>query len=150
MFAAPPKILGLTVEGSEQSGFTAVCQVQGFPLPDVQWLSTVEPLEVFLAEPGAQGPSCTKCDYYIVSQLSNVAPGQQYTCSTSNPLGRDQSTLYMVDTQAQLSERQAPSYVLVLITVSLGVKVLLLVGTLVFILQKPKQKISCREEAPFN
>lgn len=122
--AAPPKILGLTVEGSEQSGFRAVCQVQGSPLPDVKWLSTVDSLEIFLAGSVAQEP---ERNHHIVSQLTNVAAGQQYTCSTSNPLGRDQPTLDMVDFQAQLSEPGAPPYVFLLITVSLVVKVLLLV-----------------------
>lgn len=148
MSAAPPKILALTVEATEQSGFTAVCHVQGSPLPDVQWLSTVEPLEVFLVEPVAQGP---ESNFHIVSQLTNVTPGQQYTCSTSNPLGRDQSTLYMVESQGQLSEPGAPPSVLLLLTVSLGAKVLLLVGIFVLIVQGVPQKISsCWKEAPVN
>lgn len=146
MCAAPPKILALTVEGSKQSGLTAVCLVQGSPLPDVQWLSTVEPLEVFLVEPVAQGPESS---FHRASQLTNVAPGQQYTCSTSNPLGRDQSTLYVVDSQGQRSEPGAPPAVLLLLTVSLGAKVLLLVGTLVLIVQGGLQKVSsCWREAP--
>lgn len=137
MPVAPPKILALAVEGSEQSGFRAVCQVQGSPLPDVQWLSNVEPLEV--VGPVDQGP---ESNYQTVSQLSNVAPGQQYTCSTSNPLGRDQSTLYMVDAQTQLSEPGAPPSVLLLVFVSLGAKFLLLLGTLVLIVQGVQQKIN--------
>lgn len=146
MSAAPPRILALTVEASEQSGFTAMCHVQGSPLPDVQWLSTVEPLEVFLVEPGAQGPESS---FHRASQLMNVAPGQQYTCSTSNPLGRDQSTLYVVESQGQLSEPGAPPAVLLLLTVSLGAKVLLLVGTLVLLVQAGPQNISsCWREAP--
>lgn len=146
MSAAPPKILELTVEGTEQSGFTAVCHVLGSPLPDVQWLSTVEPLEVFLVQPAARGPESS---FRIVSQLTNVAPGQQYTCSTSNPLGRDQSTLYMVDSQGQLPEHGAPPSVLLLLSVALGTKVLLLVGTFVLLVQGvPQKSSSCWKEAP--
>lgn len=146
MSAAPPKILALTVEGTEQSGFTAVCLVQGSPLPDVQWLSPVEPLEGLLVEPVAQEP---ESNFHTVSQLANVAPGQQYTCSTSNPLGRDQSTLYMVDSQGHLSKPGAPPSVLLLLTASLGAKVLLLVGTLMLIVPGAPQTISsCWKGAP--
>lgn len=146
MPAAPPKIVALTVEGSQQSGLTAVCQVEGSPLPDVQWLSTVEPLEGVLVEPLARGPEDS---FHIVSQLSNVAAGQQYTCSTSNPLGRDQSSLYMVDSQGPLSEPGAPPSVLLLLSVSLGAKVLLLGGMLMLVVQPVLQKISsCWKEAP--
>lgn len=144
MSAAPPKILALMVEGSEQSGFRAVCQVQGSPLPDVQWLSTVEPVEDSLVGPGG-----LESDYHIVSQLTNVVPGQQYICSASNPLGRDQSTLYMVKSQAQLSEPEALPSVFLLLMVSLGSKVILLVGTMVLIVQGVQQKFSgCWKKAP--
>lgn len=146
--AAPPKILALTMEGTQQSGFTAVCRVQGSPLPDVQWLSTVEPLEVFLVESMVQG---SESNFHVISHLTNVAPGQQYTCSTSNPLGQDQSTLYIVDSQGQLSEPGAPPSVVLLITVSLGTKVLLLVGTLMLVGQGFPPKISsCWKESPVN
>lgn len=147
MSAAPPKILGLTVEGSEQSGLRAVCQVQGSPLPDVQWLSTVDSLEVFLAGSLAQEP---EHNHHIVSQLTNVAAGQQYTCSTSNPLGRDQSTLYMVAFQAQLPELRAPTYVFLLISMSLVLKVFLLVGTLMLIVWEGRQKFICWKETPIK
>lgn len=145
MSAAPPKILGLTVEGNEQSGFRAVCQVQGSPLPDIQWLSTVDSLEVFLAGSLSQEP---EHNHHIVSQLTNVAAGQQYTCSTSNPLGRDQSTLYMVAFQAQLPELGAPTYVFLLLTVSLVLKVFLLLGTSMLIVREVQQKFICWKEAP--
>lgn len=147
MSAAPAKILGLTVEGSEESGFRAVCQVQGSPLPDVQWLSMVDSLEVFLSGSLAQEP---ERNHHIVSQLTNVAAGQQYTCSTSNPLGRDQSTLYMVAFQAQLPQLGAPTYVFLLITVFLVLKVFLLVGTLMLIVREVQQKFISWKETPIK
>uniref|UniRef100_A0A3P9PHA4 Ig-like domain-containing protein n=1 Tax=Poecilia reticulata TaxID=8081 RepID=A0A3P9PHA4_POERE len=42
---APPKILAVSVEGGGPAGFTAVCRVQGSPLPDIQWLGPDAPLE---------------------------------------------------------------------------------------------------------
>uniref|UniRef100_A0A671Q5B7 Ig-like domain-containing protein n=1 Tax=Sinocyclocheilus anshuiensis TaxID=1608454 RepID=A0A671Q5B7_9TELE len=35
---AAPQILSVSAEGTEASGFKAVCHVQGSPLPDVQWI----------------------------------------------------------------------------------------------------------------
>lgn len=66
--------------------------------------------------------------FHTVSQLRDVEPGRQYTCSASNPLGREQSTLYVAASQAGLAEAEAPPPLLVLLSVSLGAKVILLVG----------------------
>ncbi|KAF3839028.1 hypothetical protein F7725_017745 [Dissostichus mawsoni] len=99
---APPKILSLWAEGSEQSGFTALCRVQGSPPPDVQWLGTegsilegsmLEGAMLEGSHPLAQGSR--EC-FHTVSQLRDVSPGQQYTCSASNPLGKDQAVLYVL------------------------------------------------------
>ncbi|KAK5921657.1 hypothetical protein CgunFtcFv8_019004 [Champsocephalus gunnari] len=94
---APPKILSLWAEGSEQSGFTALCRVQGSPPPDVQWLGTegamLEGAMLEGAHPLTQG---SKECFHTVSQLRDVSPGQQYTCSASNPLGKDKAVLYVL------------------------------------------------------
>lgn len=66
--------------------------------------------------------------FHTVSQLRDVEPGQQYTCSASNPLGREQSTLYVAAPQAGPAQAEAPSPLLLLLSVSLGAKVILLVG----------------------
>lgn len=113
------------MEGSEQSGYRAVCQVQGSPLPDVQWLGPNDPLEGSLVGPPAEGSGNP---YHSVSQLRDVEPGQQYTCSASNPLGQEQSTLYVFAPQAQQYETGASPPLLLLLSVSLGAKILLLVG----------------------
>lgn len=143
---APPKILALSVEGSEQSGFRAVCQVQGSPLPDVQWLGSDHLLEGFPGGPQAQGSFSL---YHTVSQLRDVEPGQQYTCSASNPLGREQSTLYVVTPPARLSVNGLSSPLLLLLSVSLGAKILLLVGMGVWMVQgEPLQQLSCWWKQP--
>ncbi|KAM3873706.1 sialic acid-binding Ig-like lectin 15 [Diretmus argenteus] len=128
---APPKILGLSVEGSEASGYRALCRVQGSPLPDVQWLGPDELLED--GSPMAQG---SPGRYHTISQLQDILPGQQYTCSASNPLGKEQATLYVLPPQPEPpTGGGAPSPLLLLLSVSLGAKVLLLVGMGVWMVQ---------------
>ncbi|KAM4579836.1 sialic acid-binding Ig-like lectin 15 [Odontesthes bonariensis] len=122
---APPKILELSVDGSEQAGYTALCRVQGSPLPDVQWLGPDDPLEGSLLGPLSQG-SATR--YHTVSQLRDVEPGQQYTCSASNPLGREQATLYVLAPRPPPPLSGASPRLLLLLSAALGAKVLLLVG----------------------
>ncbi|XP_026173639.1 sialic acid-binding Ig-like lectin 15 isoform X2 [Mastacembelus armatus] len=138
---APPKILALSVEGSEESGYRALCRVQGSPLPDVQWLGPDDLLEGSLVGPLAQG---SPAHFHTVSQLRDVEPGQQYTCSASNPLGKEQATLYVLPPRAPLSAAGAPPPLLVLLSVSVGAKVLLLVGMGVWVVQGGAlQGVSC-------
>ncbi|XP_008321227.1 sialic acid-binding Ig-like lectin 15 isoform X2 [Cynoglossus semilaevis] len=123
---APPKILALSVGGSDESGYTALCRVQGSPLPDVQWLGPDELLEGSAVVPLTQG---TVVHYHTVSQLRGVAVGQHYTCSASNPLGKDQATLYILRPHSPPTVgRTAPPVLLVLLTVSMIAKLVLLVG----------------------
>ncbi|XP_034005416.1 sialic acid-binding Ig-like lectin 15 [Trematomus bernacchii] len=127
---APPKILSLWAEGSELSGFTALCRVQGSPPPDVQWLGTEgsmlegSMLEGSMLEgshPLAQG---SRERFHTVSQLRDVSPGQQYTCSASNPLGKDQAVLYVLPPRPHVGGASTP--LLLLLSLPLGAKVLLL------------------------
>lgn len=80
---AAPRILGLSVEGSEEAGYRAQCRVQGSPLPDVQWLGPDELMEGSDISPLSQE---SLEQHHTTSQLRDVLPGQQYTCSASNPL----------------------------------------------------------------
>ncbi|KAK5891645.1 hypothetical protein CesoFtcFv8_012103 [Champsocephalus esox] len=122
---APPKILSLWAEGSEQSGFTALCRVQGSPPPDVQWLGTegamLEGAMLEGAHPLTQG---SKECFHTVSQLRDVSPGQQYTCSASNPLGKDKAVLYVLPPRPHVGGASTP--LLLLLSLPLGAKVLLL------------------------
>ncbi|CAB1425651.1 unnamed protein product [Pleuronectes platessa] len=129
---APPKILALSVEGSEQSGYRALCRVQGSPLPDVQWLGPDELLEGAVVGPLAKG---TPAHYQTVSQLRDVEPGQHYTCSASNPLGKEQAALYVLPPRPPLSVGGASPPLLLLLTLSVGAKVILLVGVGVWLVQ---------------
>ncbi|CAK6982539.1 V-set and Ig domain-containing protein [Scomber scombrus] len=138
---APPKILDLSVEGSEQVGYRALCRVQGSPLPDVQWLGPDDLLEGSPVGPLAQE---SQAHYHTVSQLRDVEPGQQYTCSASNPLGKEQATLYVLPPRPPMSVARASPPLLLLLSVCLGAKVILLVGTGVWMVQAGAlQGVSC-------
>lgn len=127
------------MEGSEQSSYRALCRVQGSPLPDIQWLGPDDLLEGSLLGPVAQGTN-----YHTVSQLRDVEPGQQYTCSASNPLGKEQATLYVLPPRPPLSVTGASTPLLLLLSLSVGAKVILLVGVGVWMVQGGSlQGVSC-------
>lgn len=129
------------MEGTEQSGYRAVCRVQGSPLPDVQWLGPDDLLEGSLVVPLAQGSAP---HFHTVSQLRDVLPGQQYTCSASNPLGREQATLYVLTPKPPPAVPGASSPLLLLLSASLGAKVLLLLAMGVWMVQGGAlQGVSC-------
>ncbi|XP_059911216.1 V-set and Ig domain-containing protein [Gadus macrocephalus] len=132
---APPRILSLTVQGSEDSGFRAQCEVEGSPLPDIQWVSPdhllLEGLEV--GRPPGQGSSPSR--HHAVSQLPDIRPGQQYTCSATNPLGREQATLYLLPPRREACPGAAGPPLLLLLSLSLGAKALLLGGVGVWAVQ---------------
>lgn len=141
LFPAPPKILALVVEGGEQSGYRALCRVQGSPLPDVQWLGPDDLLEGSPVGPLAQG---TPAHFHTVSQLRDVEPGQQYTCSASNPLGKDQAALYVLAPRPPRTVGGASPALLLLLSLSVGAKVILLVGMGVWMVQGGAlQGVSC-------
>lgn len=114
----------MSVEGSELIGYRAVCRVQGSPPPDVQWLEGAGPEE----QSSAHNP-------HTVSRLRRVEPGRQYTCSATNPLGRELSMLYVATPHAGPALAGAPPPLLLLLAVSLGAKVILLVGVGVWLVQ---------------
>uniref|UniRef100_A0A673JCU5 Ig-like domain-containing protein n=1 Tax=Sinocyclocheilus rhinocerous TaxID=307959 RepID=A0A673JCU5_9TELE len=87
---AAPRILSLSAEGTEASGFKAVCHVQGSPLPDVQW---IEPDGVQKGDTSFPLSQDTTGQYRASSQLLDLKPGRQYICAASNSLGKDQATL---------------------------------------------------------
>ncbi|XP_061099040.1 V-set and Ig domain-containing protein [Conger conger] len=121
---AGPRILGLSVEGSEESGYSALCRVQGSPLPDIQWTGPGEPLEGSPLSPVAHE---APVQHHTSSLLQDIIPGEQYTCSASNPLGKDQATLYLL-TSTPTQTLSGPTPVLLLLSFSLGTKMILFLG----------------------
>ncbi|CAN9514510.1 unnamed protein product [Ophioblennius macclurei] len=133
---APPRILSVAVEGSEASGYRAVCLAQGSPLPDVQWLGADEPAEASSlgGEPLAQGAGAR---YQTASELRGVEPGQQYSCSASNPLGREQAALYVLPPRPPPPAPPGPGaasspLLMLLLCLGAGAKLLLLLGVAVW------------------
>ncbi|XP_014878995.1 sialic acid-binding Ig-like lectin 15 [Poecilia latipinna] len=130
---APPKILAMSVEGGGPAGFTAVCRVQGSPLPDVQWLGPDDPLEGSSLAPSQALGSPGR--YRTISQLRDVQPGQRYTCSASNPLGREQAALFVLRPRPPPPAAGPPPALLLLLAAALGTKLVLLVGVGVWMVQ---------------
>ncbi|XP_023694819.1 sialic acid-binding Ig-like lectin 15 [Paramormyrops kingsleyae] len=132
---AAPQILGLSVEGSEESGYSAVCRVQGSPLPDVQWSSPEHPRDdpplTLLSQADAS-------QHHTSSLLRDVQPGHHYTCAASNPLGREQATLFLLQPNP-LQASSGPPHLLLLLSLSLGAKVLLFLGWLAWLLWRQWQ-----------
>lgn len=136
---APPKILSVSVEGGEASGYRALCRVQGSPLPDLQWLGPDELLRGSPVVPGVPPAQGGVARYHSVSLLQDVEPGQRYTCSASNPLGREQAILYVLfpppPPPPPAGGGASVTLLLLLLSVSLGAKVILLVGIWVRMVQ---------------
>ncbi|XP_072317127.1 sialic acid-binding Ig-like lectin 15 [Eucyclogobius newberryi] len=120
---APPKILSVTLEGSSESGFSAVCRVQGSPLPDVQWL---EP-DVWLQGSGAAA-LIEVPNYHTISRLQDVQPQTHYTCTATNTLGREQATLYFLKPRPFCAQAGSLEPLTLLLSVTLGSKVTLVLG----------------------
>ncbi|XP_056122156.1 V-set and Ig domain-containing protein [Rhinichthys klamathensis goyatoka] len=131
---AAPRILSLSAEGSETSGFKAVCHVQGSPLPDVQWIAPDGVLEAdtsFLLSQEATG------QYRTSSQLLDVKPGGQYICAASNSLGKDQATLYVLPPSPERSTAKSSfSLLVLLLALALGTKLLLALGVGAWVIKR--------------
>ncbi|MFT7800370.1 sialic acid-binding Ig-like lectin 15 [Arapaima gigas] len=121
---APPQIVGLSVEGGGESGYRAICRVRGSPIPDVQWSKPEEQLESSPLSPLSQE---APLEHYTSSLLQHILPGLHYTCIASNPLGEGQATLYLLHPSPP-QVPLGPPWVLLLLSLSLGVKVVLCVG----------------------
>ncbi|XP_077433001.1 sialic acid-binding Ig-like lectin 15 [Vanacampus margaritifer] len=119
---APPNILSLQVEAGEGLSYTAECRVAGSPPPDIQWLSPEHPLEG-----STVGPLNLGADL-VISRLQDVELGKQVTCSASNPLGKDKATLYMLPPPSPPTKDGAPPLILLMLIISLGSKVIILLG----------------------
>jgi len=114
-------------------GFWAV-RVPG-PVPGPGFSSAGRPV----ARPddlvAGSAPRGSAAHFLSVSQLSGVEPGRRYTCSASNPLGKEQAALYFLPPPAPRSGGGASPPLLLLLFLSLGLKLLLLLGTGLWTLQ---------------
>ncbi|XP_026861204.2 V-set and Ig domain-containing protein [Electrophorus electricus] len=123
---APPRILSLTVVGSADIGLKALCQVQGSPLPDIQWMGPDDILDADTRPPLSQEAAG---QHHTTSQLLDIQPGGQYTCTASNPLGKDQATVYiLLPSQERSMKKHRLTALPLILGLALGVKVLLALG----------------------
>ncbi|XP_028837437.1 sialic acid-binding Ig-like lectin 15 [Denticeps clupeoides] len=133
---APPRILGVSVVPSENAGYKALCRVQGSPLPDIQWIGKEDILEGAPAYPlHHEGPA----EHHTSSQLQDVQPGGQYTCAATNPLGKDQATLFIAqsDLERPAKDNSLEEFpLMLLLSFSLGTKVILFLGMAVWMAQE--------------
>uniref|UniRef100_A0AAV2MF11 Ig-like domain-containing protein n=1 Tax=Knipowitschia caucasica TaxID=637954 RepID=A0AAV2MF11_KNICA len=132
---APPRIMSLTLEsGPSDCSFGAVCRVQGSPLPDVQWLEP-EGVSAVTQTPEHQEEPHS----HAKSRLAPVRPRTHYTCTATNPLGRDQATLYYLQpppcTRVGSGTRWRGGLVLLLV-LSLGSKATLVIGLGLWMLRR--------------
>ncbi|XP_017308216.1 V-set and Ig domain-containing protein [Ictalurus punctatus] len=129
---APPRILSLSIGGSVDTSLKALCQVQGSPLPDVQWTGLDEVLDA----DNEAAPLLQEAPdrHRTTSQLLDIQPGGQYTCTASNPLGNDQATVYILPPSPEKSKTSSNSgdalTVPLLLGLALAVKLLLFLGGL--------------------
>ncbi|XP_077071049.1 sialic acid-binding Ig-like lectin 15 [Siphateles boraxobius] len=130
---AAPRILRLSAEGSETSGFKAMCHVQGSPLPDIQWIAPDGVLEgdtSFSLSQEATG------QYRTSSQLLDVKPGGQYICVASNSLGKDKATLYVLPPSPERSTAKSSVSLVLLLALVLGAKLLLALGVGAWVIKR--------------
>lgn len=129
---APPRILSLSIGGSADTRLKALCQAQGSPLPDIQWTGSDEVLDA--DNEAAPLPQEAPDHHRTTSQLLDIQPGGQYTCTVSNPLGNDQATLYILPPSPEMSKNNSHMEdtltVPLLLGSALAVKLLLLLGAL--------------------
>lgn len=122
----------MSVGGSVDTSLKALCQVQGSPLPDVQWTGLDEVLDA----DNEAAPLLQEAPdrHRTTSQLLDIQPGGQYTCTASNPLGNDQATVYILPPSPENSKtdrsRDEALTVPLLLGVALAVKLLLFLGGL--------------------
>ncbi|XP_056619508.1 V-set and Ig domain-containing protein [Triplophysa dalaica] len=130
---AAPRILSLWTEGTEASGIKVLCQVQGSPLPDVQWIAP----DGFLKD-DTTFPLSHEADgrYRTSSELLDVKPGGQYTCAASNSLGKVQATVYILPSMTERSTTNNSSLIMLLLALALGTKLILALGVGVWVIKK--------------
>nr|XP_015212602.1 PREDICTED: sialic acid-binding Ig-like lectin 15 [Lepisosteus oculatus] len=130
---APPRILELSADGSAETGYNAMCRAQGSPLPVISWSRPTD-RHVQLEEQPA--PARAHGQHQTIQELRNITKGGPFTCSASNPLGKDQGTLYLLPFRPSQSLSPTPPVLLLLLSLSLVAKVLLLLGGGVWLLRQ--------------
>ncbi|KAJ7335173.1 hypothetical protein JRQ81_013114 [Phrynocephalus forsythii] len=109
---APPRIVNISVQTGEDHAFRATCTAEGEPLPTLTWA-------------GPQSSNITSVSsaaHRITKELQRLVHDGKYTCTAMNSLGTAEGTVYFYKFKAG-----GGSWLLVLLLVALGIKLLALV-----------------------
>ncbi|XP_077792639.1 sialic acid-binding Ig-like lectin 15 [Podarcis muralis] len=114
---APPRIVNISVQTSQDHAFHAKCTAEGEPLPTLTWAGP----------PSDNITSASTTAHQITKELQRLTHDGKYTCTAVNSLGRAEGAVYFYKFRAGGS-----SWVLVLLFAALGIKMLALVAILGF------------------
>ncbi|CAI5787871.1 sialic acid-binding Ig-like lectin 15 [Podarcis lilfordi] len=114
---APPRIVNISVQTSQDHAFHAKCTAEGEPLPTLTWAGP----------PSDNITSASTAAHQITKELQRLTHDGKYTCTAVNSLGRAEGAVYFYKFRAGGS-----SWVLVLLFAALGIKMLALVAILGF------------------
>ncbi|NWU97586.1 SIG15 protein, partial [Upupa epops] len=116
---AAPRIINITVSSNGDRTFQARCTAEGEPAPTLTWTGP----------PYNNITSITSMNHRVTKELRYLTHDGKYTCTAVNSHGRAEGAVYFYKFKASNS-----SFFLILIFVPLGIKVLILLVMLSFIL----------------
>ncbi|XP_054842613.1 sialic acid-binding Ig-like lectin 15 [Eublepharis macularius] len=108
---AAPRIVNISVQAGEDHSFHAKCTAEGEPLPTLTWAG---PLSSNIT-------SVSSMSYQVTKELRHLTHDGRYTCTAINSLGRADGAVYFYKYKAG-----SGSWILVLLFVALGIKLLAL------------------------
>ncbi|XP_010158466.1 PREDICTED: sialic acid-binding Ig-like lectin 15, partial [Eurypyga helias] len=112
-----PRIINITVSSNGDRTFQARCTAEGEPAPDLTWTGP----------PYSNLTSVTSMNHRVTKELRYLTHDGKYTCTAVNSHGRAEGAVYFYKFKASNS-----SFLLILIFVPLGIKVLVLLVILSF------------------
>ncbi|XP_075595878.1 sialic acid-binding Ig-like lectin 15 isoform X3 [Balearica regulorum gibbericeps] len=113
-----PRIINITVSNNGDRTFQARCTAEGEPAPTLTWTGP----------PYSNLTSITSMNHRVTKELRYLTHDGKYTCTAVNSHGRAEGAVYFYKFKASSS-----SFFLILIFVPLGIKVLILLVILSFI-----------------
>ncbi|XP_062984779.1 sialic acid-binding Ig-like lectin 15 [Elgaria multicarinata webbii] len=114
---AAPRIVNISVQSGQDHAVHAKCTAEGEPLPTLTWTG---PLSGNMA-------SVSSLTHQTTKELLHLNQDGKYTCTAVNSLGRAEGAVYFYKFKAG-----SGSWVLILLFVALGIKLLALVVILGF------------------
>ncbi|XP_067321712.1 sialic acid-binding Ig-like lectin 15 [Anolis sagrei] len=110
---APPRIVNISVQMDQEHAFHAKCTAEGEPLPTVTWAGPLSDNVTSVSRPTA---------HQITKELQHLVLDGKYTCIAANSLGYAEGAVYFYKFKAG-----SGSWILILLFVALGIKLLALV-----------------------